>query len=295
MLKGGPVTMRATSWMGIAARALAAAGAAWAAGTFQPLNIRSGLWEITLTVRTRGAPPLTADLLARLTPEQRARMAARARAAPQSETTVKRSCLSESELRQPLVMAFPDTQGCRQTVVTASATRQQIRVVCGDGSAGGVVTMQATGSENARVVSRWNAAHGPNAVTLDSTATLKWLGPSCDLPAAPPPVPAPAAPHAAHYYELGRQQSAHDDYQQAVRSLTRAIELDPRRAEAYNARGYAYLRLRNLAAAIADFSQAIRLRPGYTNAYQNRAIARRRAGDPKGAADDQRRAANHGR
>ena len=60
---------------------------------------------------------------------------------------------------------------------------------------------------------------------------------------------------------------------------------------AYNARGYAYLRLQKFANAAVDFSDAIRLRPDYANAYQNRAIAERRLGDEKAAATDARKAA----
>jgi Flp pilus assembly protein TadD len=49
--------------------------------------------------------------------------------------------------------------------------------------------------------------------------------------------------------------------------------------------------LHSFANAIVEFSSAIRLRPNYTNAYQNRAIARRHLGDEEGAAEDDRRAA----
>jgi len=52
-----------------------------------------------------------------------------------------------------------------------------------------------------------------------------------------------------------------------------------------------YLRLRNFANAAIEFSDAIRLRPDYINAYRNRALARHRLGDEEGAAADNRKAA----
>jgi tetratricopeptide (TPR) repeat protein len=125
-------------------------------------------------------------------------------------------------------------------------------------------------------------------------------------PEPPPPVAAaPQAPARAAkvvpsaeasgdaklYHQLGREQNNQQKFEQALNLLTRAIELDPWLASAYNARGYAYLRLTNFDQAQADFSEAIRLQPSYTNAYVNRAAARRHIGDRNGAAADQRKAA----
>jgi hypothetical protein len=47
-------------------------GAAWAADNVQPLDVKLGLWESTTTMEHSGAPPIPAEVLARLSPEQRA-------------------------------------------------------------------------------------------------------------------------------------------------------------------------------------------------------------------------------
>jgi tetratricopeptide (TPR) repeat protein len=114
----------------------------------------------------------------------------------------------------------------------------------------------------------------------------------------PPVAPVPSgvrkqatAGNADDYQRLGRARSSEGNFQEAVNLLNRAIELDPRLASSYNARGYAYLRLLRFDAAIADFSEAIRLNPAYANAYHNRAVSRLRKGDRTGAAQDDRRAA----
>lgn len=291
--------------------ALSPAAIAGAPTVAEPLHIKPGLWEIKLTVRSSGQPPMPPDVLAKLTAQERARIEAKAREreAAGPRVTVKRRCLDERELEQPLALTFGgERQGCRQTVVSASHNAQEIRVDCGKG--GGTVRIEALDPENAKVVSDWSATDGTRTLKMSSTAELKWLGAACDPnpPAAPvpeaavpkaptpklavPPAPAvPAREDAGSYYQLAKEQTGRNDFLGAIKSLNRAIDLDPRNAAAHNARGYAYLRLRKFANAAVDFSAAIRLRPDYANAYQNRAIAERRLGDEKAAAADARKAA----
>jgi tetratricopeptide (TPR) repeat protein len=85
---------------------------------------------------------------------------------------------------------------------------------------------------------------------------------------------------------MGRARNSEEKFAEAVAALNRAIEINPQLTTAYNARGFAHLRLKQFAQAVADFSEAIRLNPKYSNAYHNRAVARRRIGDRAGAAED---------
>jgi Flp pilus assembly protein TadD len=95
---------------------------------------------------------------------------------------------------------------------------------------------------------------------------------------------------AAEYQQQGRKMIQEERFAEAIEPLSQAVKLDPFLSTAFNARGYAYYRLKKLPQAIADFDQAIKLNPLYGNAYTNRSGAKRAAGDKMGADADQAKA-----
>ena len=55
--------------------------------------------------------------------------------------------------------------------------------------------------------------------------------------------------------------------------ITKDDQFKPDLATAYNARGYVYLLTHDYQRALADFDDAIHLKPAYANAVQNRSVA----------------------
>ncbi|MEH2161560.1 MAG: tetratricopeptide repeat protein, partial [Nostoc sp.] len=80
----------------------------------------------------------------------------------------------------------------------------------------------------------------------------------------------------AAHYTLGNNQAAIEDYNQAIR-------LNPNFAEAYNSRGVAHYKLGNNQAAIEDYNQAIRLNPNFAEAYNSRGVAHYKLGNNQAA------------
>ena len=75
---------------------------------------------------------------------------------------------------------------------------------------------------------------------------------------------------AVDWFLKGAKQNCDGDYQEAIESLDKAIELDPDHADAYNNRGISYEELGDPQRAIDDYSKAIELDPDYAMAYNNR-------------------------
>ena len=89
---------------------------------------------------------------------------------------------------------------------------------------------------------------------------------------------------------LGRKLLDEEHFAEAIEQFTQALKIDPSLSLAYNARGYALFRLKLFKEAIKDFDEAIRLNPNYANAYMNRSATRRTMGDKTGADADQAKA-----
>jgi hypothetical protein len=92
-------------------------------------------------------------------------------------------------------------------------------------------------------------------------------------PEKAPPVYPGDRPEARKHYEKANEYVAKGMLEIAVVNYSRAIELDPSYAEAYNGRGLAYEAFQRSDLAIADYDAAVRLKPDYDEAILNRALA----------------------
>ena len=112
---------------------------------------------------------------------------------------------------------------------------------------------------------------------------------------------------AAVYYSLAKEKLDTKDYAGAIVDFDKVIEIDTEDADAYNNRGLAKFSLgkskstrgkvkkvkktqRFYEAAIADYTQAIKMNPKYATAYKNQAKVKCKLGDIESARDDAEKA-----
>jgi tetratricopeptide (TPR) repeat protein len=91
-------------------------------------------------------------------------------------------------------------------------------------------------------------------------------------PPAPAKAPVDTAAAEAHW-RTGRDFIYAHQYVKAIEELNEAVRLKPGYAEAFNARGFARLLMKEYTSAIADFDMALKLSPQYANAMHNREVA----------------------
>ena len=76
-------------------------------------------------------------------------------------------------------------------------------------------------------------------------------------------------PEADLYFENGNEHFNMKEYEKAIADYSKAIELDPNDAHAYDNRGVCYSDLKEYEKALADLNTAIELYPNYANPYYN--------------------------
>lgn len=82
---------------------------------------------------------------------------------------------------------------------------------------------------------------------------------------------APAALVTAQdYFAQGDYDYEQGACEQAIADYTRAVELDPNLAEAYNNRAFVLMVKKEYSSALPDLNRALELRPDYPNALMNR-------------------------
>jgi hypothetical protein len=90
------------------------------------LNVKTGLWEVTVVAQMSGMPPLPPEVLAKIPEEQRAQLAGVLGQEP--KTHKSRECVTEKDLDQPF--QAEEIKHCSTTLTKSSPTVQEYAVIC---------------------------------------------------------------------------------------------------------------------------------------------------------------------
>ena len=91
-------------------------------------------------------------------------------------------------------------------------------------------------------------------------------------------------------YTFGSRKVLKRELVGAIADFNRALQLDPKNANAYRNRGIAKIELGDLNGAIADYNRALQFDPKFAAAYVNRGLAKQEKGDLDSAIVDYNRA-----
>lgn len=142
------------------------------------LDLRTGLWEVTSTGETTGMPPVPPEVLAKMTPEQRAQMMAAMGAA--SKPTVVRSCITAKTLERGLNFNRMERPNCTQTTTNSSSRQVDVRLQCtGEQPMHGTFHIEAVDRQTMSGQLDMAVSSGANTMTMKRTMQGKWLSSNC--------------------------------------------------------------------------------------------------------------------
>jgi hypothetical protein len=148
-----------------------------------PLNVKPGLWEMSWTGETSGTPPtLPPDQLAKLTPEQRAKIEAAMEAAIAKGNAPHaiKHCVTQKELDRGLNVDDQNQKSCKQTVVSSTSSVLEVHMECtGRQQSSGTYRIEATSPTTITGALNMVMSDGTHSMTMKRQVAGKWLGADC--------------------------------------------------------------------------------------------------------------------
>jgi hypothetical protein len=170
---------------GLATTCLAATAAVQAAD-YTKLNIKPGLWEVSSNPTVTGQMPIPEEELAKLTPEQRARMEAAMKnyATPAAKPRVYKECMTAEKIAKGFPINAPDAApSCKRKIVSSTASELTLHDECDKGSQKTVSDMHFNVKSGTHVDGTLkviiSSSDGKKTMTVNSNLQGKWLGADC--------------------------------------------------------------------------------------------------------------------
>ena len=155
---------------------------ACAAAQYQPLKVKTGQWQTTVQINSGGSMALPSAQMARLSPEQRARVEAAMKQAsrPKTTTHVNQDCLTQDQLNKGTPFKSDDKQ-CTQKVLNSTSSKLNVEQDCTEDSmtTKTVMSLEATSSELVKGSGTVTATSEGHTFTSNIAFTSRWISPAC--------------------------------------------------------------------------------------------------------------------
>ena len=147
-------------------------------------DIKPGLWEITNSPQISGEMPLPEDQLAKMTPEQRARLQAamQANMAKGTKPRVYKECMTPEKIARGFETGpRAEDSSCKRNVISSTAKELTLHDECSKQDRKSVtdVHFEVKGGTQMNGTISVVMNSGGKTMTVNSTIRGKWLGADC--------------------------------------------------------------------------------------------------------------------
>jgi len=147
-----------------------------------PFDVKLGLWEVTSTNTMSGMPPIPAETLARMTPEQRAHMEESMKngmgGGPKTRT--RKDCITKEKLDKDYLFG-EERKECTRTVVTSTSSKMEMKLQCTehDMKTEGTFHIDVLSSDHVTGTMKMVASGNGQAMNVNVDFNARYLGPVC--------------------------------------------------------------------------------------------------------------------
>jgi Protein of unknown function (DUF3617) len=144
----------------------------------ESFRVKPGAWEMTMTTTSAGST-MPADVMAKMPPEQRAKMESAMQArSGKPRTTVHKNCVTQKDLDEHRMTKPDDDASCTQKIVTMTATKMVMERTCAAPKASKMTMTQEAKTPESVVMTMDMQQGGPGG-KIHMEMTGRWLGASC--------------------------------------------------------------------------------------------------------------------
>ena len=150
------------------------ASIALAGSSAVPLDVKTGLWDMTYVTTIDGAPPIPPEVLAKMPPAQKAKIMERI---GKPKTRQDKDCVTAKDLADGALGTEETGESCKRTVIVATASRNEAKLVCASDEGPRTGTMKVEALSRDALKAQLDMQSGATKINIKITG--KWVATAC--------------------------------------------------------------------------------------------------------------------